>query len=71
VVNGVITGLGILTLNLAIDLGSVTLAAPLASTVPLWALFFGRYLFKGEEIGPRQVALAVLVVIGVALIVTR
>lgn len=69
--NGAVTGFGILLLNLAIGMGEVTLAAPLASTAPLWALVFGVVFFRTERIGLRQILLSTLVVIGVALIVTR
>lgn len=68
---GVVNGCGILALNAAIGLGGVTLAAPLASMSPLWTLALGLLLFRHETLGARQVAMALLVVAGSVLIITR
>ncbi|KMW58479.1 hypothetical protein AIOL_003454 [Candidatus Rhodobacter oscarellae] len=70
-VNGIINGLGILALLLAINLSAVTIAAPLATTAPLWTLVFGALFFRTEVIRPRQWAFSLLVVLGVVLIVAR
>lgn len=70
-VSGVINGLGILALNQAIGMGQVTVAAPLASTAPLFALLFGAFLFKREVLGWRHLLIASMAVGGAMLIVTR
>lgn len=69
--SGVINGIGILSLAAAIRAGGVTLTAPLAATAPLWSLLFGGILFRRETIGLRHLGVAALVVLGVALLVTR
>ena len=69
--SGVINGCGILALQFAISRGDVTVAAPFASTTPLWALVFGALFFRHERLGPRHGAVAILVVLGAVLIVTR
>lgn len=66
---GVLNGLGIVMLNAALGAGRVTLAAPLASTTPLWALFFGAAVFRTERVTLRHLAVAALVVAGASLIV--
>jgi len=71
VLSGMINGAGILALNNAIQLGDVTVAAPLASTTPLWALFFGIVMFRHERLGLHHAIIALLVVSGAVLIVTR
>jgi len=66
---GVLNGLGIVMLNAALGAGRVTLAAPLASTTPLWALFFGAVVFRTERATLRHLLVAALVVAGASLIV--
>jgi drug/metabolite transporter (DMT)-like permease len=70
-VNGAMFTLGILFLNYALSLGTVTLVSPLAATTPLWTLAFGALLFKREQLGPKHLAIALMVVVGAVLIVTR
>jgi DME family drug/metabolite transporter len=70
-VSGVINGLGILSLNQAIGMGQVTVAAPLASTAPLFALLFGALVFRREVLGWRHLVIALMAVGGAMLIVTR
>lgn len=68
--SGVINGTGIILLNFALQHGDVGVAAPLASTTPLWAVFFGKYVFHSETTGPRHFAIAALVACGAMIIVT-
>ena len=70
-VSGAVNCAGILALAYAIKVGGVTLTAPLASTTPLWALLFGALVFRRETLGYQHIVVAVLVVIGAALIITR
>jgi DME family drug/metabolite transporter len=69
--SGIINGTGILALNIAINMGDVVVAAPLASTTPLWALVFGALFFQREQVGARHLLIACLVIVGAVLIVTR
>ncbi|MEM1315327.1 MAG: DMT family transporter [Pseudomonadota bacterium] len=66
---GVLNGFGIAFLNAALGAGEVVVAAPLASTTPLWALLFAALVFRVERISARHVAVAALVVAGAAMIV--
>jgi len=70
-VSGAVNCAGILALAYAIKVGGVTLTAPLASTTPLWTLLFGALIFRRESLGFQHIVVAVLVVIGAALIITR
>ena len=64
-------GGGILSLQLAIQFGDVSLAAPLSSTTPLWTLLLGVMFFRNERITTRHLIMAVLVALGAALVVSR
>ncbi|MEM9106758.1 MAG: DMT family transporter [Pseudomonadota bacterium] len=70
-VSGAVNCSGILALAFAIKLGGVTLTAPLASTAPLWALFFGALIFRREALGLQHIVVACMVVLGAMLIITR
>jgi len=69
--NGIIAGGGILSLNAAISIGAVTIAAPLASTAPLWTLAYAAIFFRSERLTLRLLLIALIVVAGAILIVTR
>ncbi|WP_238367350.1 DMT family transporter [Mesobacterium pallidum] len=69
--SGGINGLGLLSLNTALGQGAVVSIAPLTSTAPLWSLAFGALLFRREALGLRHLVLALLVVAGGTLILTR
>ncbi|MEC7764077.1 MAG: DMT family transporter [Pseudomonadota bacterium] len=69
--NGLVNGSAILLLNVALTLGTLTLVSPLAGTVPLWALTLGLLVFKRETLKPKHFVIALLIVVGGALIVTR
>lgn len=71
VLNGFLIGGGILSLQLGISYGSVSLAAPLSSTSPLWTLLLGVLFFRNEHLTGRHLVMAVLVVAGAILVVTR
>ncbi len=71
VVTGLVVGGGILALQISIHLGSVSLAAPLGSTTPLWTLLLGLVFFRNETLTARHLIMALLVVAGVTLVVTR
>lgn len=67
--SGLVNGTGILVLNAAIGMSSVTLTAPLASMSPFWALALGYLVFKTEQLGLRHLIVALLVVAGSVLII--
>jgi drug/metabolite transporter (DMT)-like permease len=69
--SGVINGTGILSLNFALEMGAVTVVAPLASTTPLWTLLFGVLVFKRETLRPKNYLIATLVVAGAVILVTQ
>lgn len=69
--NGLVSGGGILALNGAIAGGAVTVAAPLASTAPLWTFLYAALFFRSERLTWRLLAVALVVVAGAVLIVTR
>ncbi len=69
-VNGVLSGLGILGLQLSLASGNVSLTASLVSTTPIWTLVLGAFVFKNEELRWWHGVVAVLVCVGAVLIVT-
>lgn len=69
--NGLVIGSGILSLQVAISHGAVSLAAPLASATPLWTLVFGVMFFRNEDLTWRHLVMVLLVVTGAILVVTR
>lgn len=71
VINGLVICGGILSLQLAISFGTVSLAAPLASTTPLWTLLLGVLIFRNEHLTRRHLIMALLVCLGATLVVTR
>lgn len=66
---GSLNGFGIAFLNGALGAGEVVVAAPLASTTPLWALLFAAVVFRVERISGRHLLVALFVVSGAAMIV--
>jgi DME family drug/metabolite transporter len=68
---GAVNGAGILFLNLGIAAGSLSLVSPLAATAPLFSLAFGAFVFRREVLGRRHLVVAILVVVGGALILVR
>jgi len=71
ILGGFINGAGILSLNVGIYLGGVTLSAPMIATAPLWALLFGVLIFKRERLEKRHAFIGLIVTIGAMLIVSR
>lgn len=69
--SGVINGIGILCVNTAISLGDVTLVAPLVSTTPLWTVALAGLGLGPERPRPRHALVAIMVVSGAALLLTR
>ena len=63
--------LGLVFLAMALRAGDVAIVSPLSSIAPICALIYGVLVFRREKLGTRHVAVAVLVVIGGILLVTR
>lgn len=63
--------LGLVFLAMALRAGDVTIVSPLSSVAPICALLYGALIFKRETLDTRHVAVAILVVIGAILLVTR
>lgn len=70
---GILTALGTIFLFEAFDRGRVTVAAPLVATAVLWTVVFAALFFgSAERLGPRVVAVAVVILAGGVLIgITR
>ena len=71
VVTGAANAAGFLALNSALSAGNVTVVAPLAAASPLWALLLGWLVFRSEQLTRLHLWVALLVVAGGVLVVTR
>lgn len=69
VIAAVLTGGGILALQLSLIAGSVTLTASLASLAPVFSLLFGAFIFKNERLYWWHSVVAIMVCLGAILIV--
>ena len=63
--------LGLIFLAMALKAGDIAVVSPLSSIAPICALLYGALIFKRETLGTRHVAVAILVVIGGIMLVTR
>ncbi len=68
---GIVNGVGIFCLNAALSLGSLAVVSPLTATTPLWTLALGWLIYKREVVGWRHLVVALLMVLGAALVLTR
>ena len=50
ILNGLLIGAGILALQISLIFGSVSLAASLMVTTPVWTLFLSIFIFKNEDL---------------------
>jgi drug/metabolite transporter (DMT)-like permease len=71
VASGAMQLLGLFLMAMALRVGDVTVVATLSSIAPVWALLYGALMFRRETLGARHVAVAVLVVVGGILLVSR
>ncbi|MEZ5751068.1 MAG: DMT family transporter [Paracoccaceae bacterium] len=69
--SGVLNGLGILSVNLALFSGSITSVSPLVATTPIWVILLAVFVFREARPTPRHMLVALMVVIGCGLILTR
>ena len=65
---GMMNGLGIFTLNQALTLGRVVVAAPISSISPLFTMLFGAWLFKREGLDKRCIIAALIIVPSIMLL---
>lgn len=68
---GVLNGFGILMVNMAVERSDITRVAPFVSTVPLWTLLLGYAVFRAETLDRRHLLVALMVVAGSVLVLTR
>lgn len=67
--NGLLIGIGIVALQLALNASSVSLTASLVSTTPIWTLVLGILVFKNERLQAWHGVVAALVCLGALMIV--
>jgi drug/metabolite transporter (DMT)-like permease len=71
ILTGTINGVGIILLNVALDIGTVTIVSPIIAASPVFALLAGYFYFKREVITWQTVAAIALIFGGCVLIVLR
>lgn len=70
-VGGVLNGIGLVGLNQALELGTVTLVAPLVSTTPAFTLLLGWLFFRQEVVAWQTILAIVAIFVGCLLIILR
>lgn len=68
--SGAVNGAGILSINAAVHTGAIALVSPLASTAPLFTLFYGWAIFRRETLTIRHLYVIALVMAGSFLVIT-
>ena len=68
---GVLNGLGLVGLNIALTLGDVVIVAPLIATVPAFTLLTGWLFFRREALGWSSVAVTAVIFCGCLLVISR
>jgi drug/metabolite transporter (DMT)-like permease len=68
---GAVNGVGIYTLNLALQQGNVAEVASIVATTPLWSLLLEALWFRQEKLTMRHLVVAVLVFSGSVLVIGR
>jgi DME family drug/metabolite transporter len=68
---GVMNGLGLIGLMIALDIGDVTVVAPLIATTPVFTLITGWLIFRREKIAWSSVAAILVIFCGCLLVVAR
>lgn len=71
ILTGAINGIGMVLLNIALDIGTVTIVSPIISASPVFALLTGYFYFKREVITWQIVAAIILIFGGCVMIVLR
>ena len=68
--SGIVNGVAILSLFMAIDTGNIAIVTPLSSTAPVFALALGVLVFRTEQMVPRHYAVVGLTVLGAVILVS-
>ncbi|MGB7184892.1 MAG: DMT family transporter [Burkholderiaceae bacterium] len=68
---GVLNGIGLIGLNIALHLGTVTLVSPLVATTPAFTLILGWLYFRKETVGWQTVVAMAVIFVGCLLIIFR
>ena len=68
---GVLNGIGLVGLNIALTLGDVVVVAPLIATTPAFTLITGWLFFRREALGWSSVIAAAIIFCGCMLVITR
>lgn len=68
---GVLNGLGLLFMYLALSHGQVVLVAPLAGTTPIFMILLARFFLREERVTGRLVIGGVMMVLGVIAVTSR
>jgi len=68
---GIINGIGLVGLAIALDIGEVVIVSPLIATTPAFTLLMGHFIFRREVITWRTVGAIGLIFVGVILVIAR
>jgi drug/metabolite transporter, DME family len=68
---GILNGIGLVGLNVALSLGDVVVVAPLIATVPAFTLLIGWLFFRRETVRWSSIAAIAVIFCGCMLIITR
>lgn len=68
---GVLNGIGLLGLAVALQLGDVVVVAPIVATTPAFTLLLGYFVFRRETVTRSAIAAIALIFIGAVLIILR
>lgn len=68
---GTLNGVGLVGLNLAIEMGTITLVAPLVSTTPVFTLLLGWLVFRKESVSVQTVLAMAVIFSGCLMIILR
>ena len=71
IVGGVLNGLSLYTLNLALEKGTVVTVMPVGAAGPVFTLLLGLFVFRAEHITWRTLATIALSIAGVLLVMVR
>jgi drug/metabolite transporter, DME family len=69
--SGIINGFGILSVNMALSFGDVSVVAPFLATSPLFTLALGAWVFRREVLGWHHLAIVAVAIAGAVLVITR
>ncbi len=68
---GLLNGIGLVSLNIALALGDVIVVSPLVATTPAFTLLTGWLFFRRERVGWSSIVAIAAIFLGCLLIITR